>query len=291
MAKILACVDGSRYSASVCDHAAWAARRIDATVELVHVLDHPHAQRGVADFSGAMDIDIRDTLLEELAALDEQQSRVAQKRGWVILDEARARLTATGVSAVRAYQMQGAVVETIAELGADVDLVVIGKRGASADVAHPHLGSNLERVVRASRHPILVASETFRPIERVLIAFDGGASSRRAIERLARSHQVRDLECHILMVGPGGAEAERLLDTAAATLTSAGYAVASSIEPGHVEQVIPSQITSRHIDLLVMGAYGHSRIRELIIGSTTTLMLSVCPVPVLVVRETAPGSQ
>jgi nucleotide-binding universal stress UspA family protein len=138
--------------------------------------------------------------------------------------------------------------------------------------------------VRASRHPLLVASEEFRPIERVLVAYDGGPSSRRAIERFAQSQQVRDLECHVLMVGSGGAEAERQLATAATLLTSAGYSVSSSIEPGHVEQVIPAEIARRKIDMLVMGAYGHSRIRELIIGSTTTVMLGVSPVPVLLFR-------
>lgn len=284
MTKILACVDGSRYSASVLDHAAWAARRVGASVEVVHVLDRPHASGRSPDYSGAFDIDMRENLLEELTALDEQQGKLDQQRGWLILDAARARLSAAGVSDVQVHQMHGAVVEIITQMEADADLVVIGKRGASADRARPHLGSNLERVVRASRHPVLVASEEFRPIERVLVAYDGGPSSQRAIERFARSQQVRDLTCHILMVGSRDTEADRHLATAVTTLTSAGYSVSASIVPGHVEQVIPAEIASRHIDLLVMGAYGHSRIRELIIGSTTTAMLGVSPVPVLLFR-------
>ena len=38
------------------------------------------------------------------------------------------------------------------------------------------------------------------------------------------------------------------------------------------------------IVLLVLGAYGHSRIRQLIVGSTTTALLRLCSVPVLVLR-------
>ncbi|MDF1750857.1 MAG: universal stress protein, partial [Alphaproteobacteria bacterium] len=38
------------------------------------------------------------------------------------------------------------------------------------------------------------------------------------------------------------------------------------------------------IDLLVMGAYGHSRIRNLIIGSTTSAMLRLCKIPVMMFR-------
>lgn len=38
------------------------------------------------------------------------------------------------------------------------------------------------------------------------------------------------------------------------------------------------------IDLLVMGAYGHSRIRSMLLGSTTTQLLRTCPIPVLLLR-------
>jgi nucleotide-binding universal stress UspA family protein len=38
------------------------------------------------------------------------------------------------------------------------------------------------------------------------------------------------------------------------------------------------------IDLLVMGAYGHSRIRSMIIGSTTTEMVRSCLIPVMLIR-------
>jgi nucleotide-binding universal stress UspA family protein len=43
-------------------------------------------------------------------------------------------------------------------------------------------------------------------------------------------------------------------------------------------------VDEAHCDLLVMGAYGHSCIRSLIIGSTTTAMIRACKVPVVLVR-------
>ncbi len=284
MATILACVDGSRFSASVCDAAAWVATRIGAAVEAVHVLDQPHAAGRPADLSGAFEIDMRDNLLEELAALDEQRSKLAQRRGWLVLDEARNRLSAAGVSEVRVHQYQGAVVDTITERDGDVDLVVIGRRGESADVARPHLGSNLERVVRASRHPVLVVSEQFTPISRFILAFDGGPSATRAVEYLSTSRLLADAACHIVTVASGSGDRAAALDAAKATLTRAGYAVTSGVVTGHVEQAIIGEVGKQQADLLVMGAYGHSRIRELIIGSTTTVMLNRSPVPVLLFR-------
>lgn len=56
------------------------------------------------------------------------------------------------------------------------------------------------------------------------------------------------------------------------------------IEPGSAEKAISAVIDRGAIDLLVMGAYGQSRVRNLIIGSTTTEMLRACRIPVLLFR-------
>ena len=47
-----------------------------------------------------------------------------------------------------------------------------------------------------------------------------------------------------------------------------------------IGDILKSYVTSRSADLLVMGAYGHSRIREFILGGATKSMLSRPPVPV-----------
>ena len=55
-------------------------------------------------------------------------------------------------------------------------------------------------------------------------------------------------------------------------------------QSGEPERVISDHVEKYGVDLLVMGAYGHSRIRNLIIGSTTTQMIRSCLVPVLLFR-------
>ncbi len=54
--------------------------------------------------------------------------------------------------------------------------------------------------------------------------------------------------------------------------------------PGEPEKVIAGTVEQEQIDLLVMGAYGHSRIRSLVIGSTTTAMIRSCLVPIFMFR-------
>jgi nucleotide-binding universal stress UspA family protein len=183
-----------------------------------------------------------------------------------------------------AKRSTGDIVETLADVEADADLVVIGKRGEAADFAKLHLGSNLERIVRSSKKPVLVAARAFKPINRFLVAYDGGTSSMKAIDHIARSKVFAGLECRLLTVGADNAETRRKLDNATATLEAGGYEVRAGIVQGQADAAIAATVDSEGIDLLVMGAYGHSRIRSLIIGSTTTEMIRSCKVPVLLFR-------
>ncbi|OFX04763.1 MAG: universal stress protein UspA [Alphaproteobacteria bacterium RIFCSPHIGHO2_12_FULL_66_14] len=282
MTTIVACVDGSIYSHSVADHAAWAAKRLPAAVELLQVLGRREASS--ADLSGNITVDMQQSLLAELATLDAQRAKLLQKRGRMVLEEAKARLLQAGVAGVTVSLRNGDLLETLAEREATADLVVIGKRGEAADFARLHLGSNIERVVRSLSRPILVASRAFRPIAKVLIAFDGGPSALKAVDHVSRSPMFAGLAVSLVMAGRDEPAARQRIDAAAAQLRGGGLAVEATIEPGPSDKAIAAVVERAGIDLLVMGAYGHSRVRSLIIGSTTTEMIRACKVPVLLFR-------
>ena len=284
MANILALVDGSLYGRSVCDHAAWAAGRLAAPVELLHVLGPRLPSTDAPDLSAHLDVEAIGHLLAELAAHDEQAASLAQRRARAILDAARARLAEAGVADVAVRLRQGELVETLAALEPATRLLVVGKRGEAADFARLHLGSNLERILRASQRPVLVAARAFRPIARVVVAFDGGPSAIKAVAHLAGDPLLRGLPIHLLMAGTPSAQAGARLAEAEATLRQAGFDATSATRPGAAEDVITEHVANGAADLLVMGAYGHSRIRTLIIGSTTTTMIRSCLIPVLLFR-------
>ncbi|EKF17196.1 universal stress protein [Nitratireductor pacificus] len=284
MSKITAFIDGSVYSQSVCQHAAWIAGRLDASVELLHVLGRRETGSVPSDLSGSIALGARSALLKELADLDESRARLAMKRGRAILEDGEAAVRAAGVAAVSGRLRHGDVVETVAEVEPDSDLLVIGKRGEAADFAKLHLGSNLERVVRASRKPVFVAARAFRPVEKVLVAFDGGPSSMKAVDAMFRSPLFAGLAVTLLTVGADGTEARNRLAGAEAMLRGSGIDARSEIAPGHPETVIAERVENEGFGLLVMGAYGHTRMRNLIIGSTTTEMLRSCKIPVMLFR-------
>ncbi|WP_202802948.1 universal stress protein [Nitratireductor indicus] len=284
MMTIAAFIDGSVYAQSVCEHAAWIAGRLNTGVELVHVLGRRETASAPSDLSGNIALGARSALLKELSELDEQRARLAQKRGRAILEDGEAVVRAAGIDAVASRLRNGDLVETMAEVEAEAELIVIGKRGEAADFARLHLGSNLERAVRSSNKPVFVASRAFLPVERVLVAYDGGHSSMKAVDAMARSPLFAGLEVTLLTVGAKTDEAVRRLDDARAVLAAGGIEAETKVVPGQAETAIADRVETERYELLVMGAYGHSRIRSLIIGSTTTEMLRSCKIPVMLFR-------
>ena len=280
--KLVALVDGSIYSKSVCENAAWLARRAGTPVEVLHVLGRRDVP--VTDLSGSIALGARSALLADLAELDERRAKLSQQKGRAILEDAKAILTEGGVADVSTRLMNGDIVETLGDFEADAELIVIGKRGEGADFAKMHLGSNLERVVRSSKRPVFVAARGFSEIGSVLVAFDGGPSAMKAVDYIATSPVFAGVSIRLLTVGNESAEAAAKLESARARLAAAGLEVTAGIQPGQPETVIADIVEQGGVDLLVMGAYGHSRIRSLFIGSTTSEMIRSCKIPVLLFR-------
>lgn len=281
--KIIALVDGSSYSASVCQHAAWVGQRTAAPVELLHVLGRRDAC-DTHDRSGAIQLGARSALLAELAELDAQRAKLVNQRGRAILEDAEAMLRAAGVRDITTRLRHGDLVETVEAVEADARVIVMGKRGEAADFAKGHLGSNLERIVRASHRPVLVAARAFQPIHTVVIAYDGGASADKAVGVVAESPVFKGLAIRVVTVGHETPETRRGLDAACDRLRGAGLDTQGQILPGAPEQALGTVADSGACQMLVMGAYGHSRIRTLVIGSTTTEMIRSCKVPVVLIR-------
>lgn len=282
---VMAAIDGSSFSENVCDYAAWASLALDAPLVFVHVVDNHSDVPDDANLSGNLRFGARERLMEELSDLDEKRAKINREQGKLMLEAARDRAIEDGVSDPQTRQRNGTLVETLVELEKDVRLLIVGKRGEKADQATGHLGSNLERVVREMHRPILmVPSAKFKTPESVMMAFDGSKTARKGVEMLAKSPLFNAAVCHVVIIGADTAENRSQLEWALSTLRDAGHDAEGAIRAGDVETTLHAYEQENAIDMMVMGAYGHSRIRHLLIGSTTTEMLRKSHIPVLILR-------
>ncbi len=282
--RVLACVDQSGFAQHVADYGAWAARRIGATLELLHIIDRQAILPSGEDHSGAIGFDAADNLLDRLSSEDEKHMRAARERGRLFLGELRERAQQADAGHVDVRQRYGELVDTLLEQEENTQLLVLGRRGESAEATQRDLGRNVERVVRALHRPILTVTEGFREPQRVMFAFDGSAVTRRGVEMIANSALFPGLPLLLLMSGKVTPDGRKKLVWAREVLEVAGFDVETSLQPGDAEAVIARTARERDIDLLIMGAFGHSRLRSLLFGSKTADLLRSSSIPTLLLR-------
>ena len=285
MNKVYACIDGRPSDATVTDWATWSALRLRAPLELLHALERHPETSGLSDFSGAIGLGSQEALLQEMSELDAQRSKLAQEAGHHLLAAARQRAEGMGAAGVEVRMRHDQLVDTLLELQGDARLYVIGRHSDAAARSTRHLDHHVERVVRSVKRPVLVVSgEAFAIPRRFVIAFDGSATMRKTVATVAESPLLAGIPVMLAMAASDSERPHAQLAEAAQLLQAAGFAVEVAVRSGNPEEVVVGLATSYEASLLVMGAYGHSRVRELLVGSTTTTLLRTSPVPVLILR-------
>lgn len=282
--KILACVDTTPHADVVTDYATWAARRLDAPVELLHVLERHVELSGNQDHSGSIGLDAQEKLLNQLIQEDAERTRLAREQGRVLLSRLRERAMRGGAATVDSRLRHGDIEETLAEQQEGSRLLVLGRSGRPNSDARSGLGKHLEWVVRSATRPVLVVPEVYREPRKVLFAFDGSSVTRKGVEMLARSPLLRGLSLQLLTASEPGSTDRKLLDAAVAGLTDSGVEATASIQAGSPREVIVQAMAEGGFDLLVMGAYSHSPLRNLFFGSRSSEMLKSTCVATLLLR-------
>ncbi|MDD3519540.1 MAG: universal stress protein [Chromatiales bacterium] len=283
MTHVIACIDGSRSSEFVCDYAAWASRRLTAPLSLLHVTRAPRME-GPSDLSGNIGIGSREHLLEERVALEEQQARLAREQGKAILADAMTRVQSQGVPEAERLLRHGSITETLGELQERARLVVLGKQGRDGDMVERHVGSHLESIIRQMHRPILVSPLAYREPERFLVAYDGSDTADKVLDRVAQSPLLKGLPAHLLFVGADTQANQDRLEQARQVLVTKGFEVRAEIRAGDVADAICAYRREHDTHLMAMGAFGHSRLRQFFVGSTTTKMIMQSPMPLLIMR-------
>ncbi len=287
MKRILVCTDGSIFAQSSYEYTAWFASGLDVDVEVLYVTDiRSQKVTSTGNLSGSIGIDAAKELLNKLVELEHEKAKLNHERAKLILENAKHFFETKGIDNVKLVHETGFLVDSFHKFEEDADLIVLGKRGEAAEFASGHLGANLERIVRASHKPCLVTSRQYKPIERLLLAYDGSPSCQKILQFLVDSSVFDGLELHIVTVAKSVEEQTAIarIESARQLAKKAGFEPICSVIEGHSEKAIAQYSEENNIDLLMIGAYGHSRIRHLVIGSTTAQILRSSHIPVLVFR-------
>lgn len=283
MTNVVACIDGSKSTLAVCDYAAWSAFQLDVPLVLLHVLDEAKFPAG-SDVTGHIGLGSREHLLVQLAELDEQRAKLALQQGHVMLEAALARAKEDGITNVVQRQRHGELAESLLELKSELRLAVLGLHGEQSSGSLQHIGSQLETVIRTVHRPLLLTPDEFTAPHSAMLAFDGSPTTRKGVDMLANSPLFKGMPIHVVMVDADTSNNWEKLKWAQHELEKAGHEVSIALRAGEVEPTLHGYQDEHQIDMMVMGAYGHSRIRQFLVGSTTTSMLQKSKTPLLILR-------
>ncbi len=277
--SILACTDGSTHGQAGCEYAITLAARLKARLTGLHVLDARMLDGPLmADISGWLGAQpfasqlsqFRDLMEAKGNAIVEAFNDLCAKHNWH-----SETLVKTGLPA-----------RVILEEAARSELIVMGQRGEHAEWVGDLTGSTVERVVRNSLKPCLVTPDTFTPITKILVGYDGSGHASRALHEAIELAGALAAPLVILSVAEQHdlAHAHDLAEDAMKLARAHECAAAHMVVEGLPEIAILSKAEELACSLIVVGAYGRGRIREMFLGSTTNHLLSHARQPLLLVR-------
>jgi nucleotide-binding universal stress UspA family protein len=278
MKSFLVCTDGSDASRAAEECGIRLASRLEAHLTGLHVLDIRLLEGPLlADVSGWIGAQPYSAQLGNFNAL-------LRERGEAVLEAFSKLCEQHGVRAETLFRT-GHPVKTILEEERHTECLVLGRKGEHAGFVDL-LGSTAETVSRHCEKPCLVVGETFRPIEKIMAAFDGSAHAGDAMVHAAEL--ARELKAELVAVTAGNGEEEDPLDHRAREAQRIaerhGAAAVPLVKAGPAREAVLEAAREQACDLLVVGAYGHSRIRERILGSMPTWLIAHAPMSVLIVR-------
>lgn len=276
--RILVATDGSPYSETAFDYAIFFARAFGSG--LVCGLSVIDIKMLAGPFLHDLGVSIG------LGPFDTYQPKVRQ-----MLQEKAQRALSSGAQKCQEAEVEyephlvdGIVSREIISRADACDLVVMGKLGQHADWQASLLGHTVETVTRASHHPVLVTPEHFSEPSRALIAYDGSSHAYDAMHDAGEIAAKLSIPLLVVSSHPDEGEARKRTEEAERYLHRFGAGVATVSTTEHPERAILDAAKEHACNLIVMGAYGHTHIRELILGSTTEHVMREADGPILLHR-------
>lgn len=276
---ILSCIDGSTISEAVVDYASWLAATSQSPLKLLHTIE-PGSQVGQTNLSGAIGLGARDDLMQQLSLIEAQRSRLLIQQGKAMLKNAQERAGKMGAGDIALCQRHGELAENLIDLESKIHLVVVGIKGESHE-KEVGISTKLESLIRAIHKPIFVVNGPFKPPKKLLFAYDHSDACQRALSLFISLQLFAESRCHLVHVGHEG---QAFLQGAAKMLHEAGIDTCVAQIEGKIDEALSQYQIEHHIDLMVMGAFSHGRMRNLLMGSFTAKMLHKTQRPLLLLR-------
>ncbi len=274
--SIAVAIDSSEHSRCAQTLAFYLARRLQASVLGLHVVDILSLEGPLLnDIAAPADVEsylntprIRETLTE---------------RGHKVLRDFAAAAAREGVACQTALDF-GVVASQICERAKSADLLVLGHRRPNQTDSALNPGGIAAAVARKASGTMLICPASARELRRFVLAFDGSERACKAMHAAAELASTMGAALTVVSVARDARLAESRLAQARAYFQSYDLQIEYRYLNGQAPQEILNFVRQHSPDALFIGAYGHSRVVETLLGSTTKQLLRHAPCPLFLSR-------
>ncbi len=279
MSYVYCCVDSENYCEDSCDYAVMVANNLDLPLQFINVVEHNQKVKNV-DLTGNIGLGAKDDILEELTNKEQEESKCAIKFGQLILTKLEKRAQEKCKNRVETKQVHGEIVETIFNHQHDMAILVIGLK---SNLDHK-VGENVKDIVRAVHKPVLLINSKFEIPTKLMIAYNGSNESRKLIESTSQKQIFKGVKREIVNLNKYEANSYDVLNEAKMLFENEGIPTTTKHLAGEDEDTLLAYFNETNSDILAMGAFGHSRVKELFFGSFTAKILTKMKKPILLFR-------
>lgn len=279
---ILVPIDGTETSRSALDVAFMLGRDLTAHVDVLHVATDPK------DAVPLLGEGMSAAIIEEMIQLAENEASERTARTEAMFDDARGRFDLAiqespplgNACSTALIQSVGREDDLTAIKGRLADLVVVSRPTERTDTA---LAMTINAAIFETGRPVLVAPPQIPDAigKKIAVSWNGSAEASRAVAAamplIVRSEGV------VIMTAESDGTSSEVASKLATYFAWHGVNAESRILPGgsQVGEVLLEDCVVSGVDLLVMGAYTHSRMRQMILGGVTKHVLGCAELPVL----------
>jgi nucleotide-binding universal stress UspA family protein len=275
--SILIPTDGSPNSKIALEYGMYLATQFNAEITGLNVVDI-RALEGpfFSDISGSLGFIPYQNYLPKY-------QQILEERADIIIDDFRKACEEKALHP-KTKRLTGIISNMIAEEGKKVDLIIMAQRGEHAQWSSGLMGSTTESVVRKSPRPVLVTTQQIKPLSKILLAYDGSTESNKAIKLACEFVYSMKIALRVIVVHNNEERGREISQEAEEFISPYHLDADVTWVQGDVCEEILRFREQHTIDLIVMGAFGHTRMRELLLGGTTAYIMRQSNIPVLLSR-------
>jgi nucleotide-binding universal stress UspA family protein len=182
----------------------------------------------------------------------------------------------------RTHEDEGLPVEQITIEAQRYDLILLGQETHFTLDSGKKPDNTLQKLLRNPPRPVVAVPQQPLPGSGVLVAYDGSVAAARTLHSFVTSGLAADNPVYVLSIDQNdAASAGRVSSRAIDYLQSHGIAAHDiHLQSGEApSKIIMDEALARGVEMVVMGAYGHTGLAEWLFGSTTKFVLEKAPVP------------